>query len=604
MDVAYRVGGGEPGYIAPDPEDLNLFFSGTNNGRYIDKFNRTTGASREVNPFPWFYSGEPAMDMVERWQWTFPIVFSPLNPGALYVSSNRLWRSADRGNSWEALSPDLTRADPGTLGHSGGPITGDMNGPEVYATIFTVAPGKLDEDVIWTGSDDGLVHVTTDGGESWTNVTPPDMPEFGRVSLIDASAFQTGVAYMAVKRPLLDDQAPYIWKTQDFGRSWTKIVDGIRDGAFVHTVREDPTRPGLLYAGTNHGVYVSYDDGALWQGLNPNLPDIPVTSLIVERDELAIASHGRGFWILDNIAPLRQARAGMTDEDMILFEPSPAQRSANGATLSYWLKEGPAQARLEILGAGGEVLRTIETAEEGQERSRWSGAGLPAKAGLNRFRWNLTTDPAPTFPGMILWGVRTVSATVPPGEYTVRLTADGRSRTTTLQVERNPWIQDVSDADLQEQFGFAREIQAKVAEANSAVIAIRRAKVQLEERLGGSGDRGLREAAHAFLTKASDVEANIYQVRNRSGQDPLNFPIKVNNRLANLLSMVERGDGAPNDGMQEVFGIMVEELAGYTATLQGIWDAELAAVNRELERLDLEPLDPWDETTELPAVEG
>jgi photosystem II stability/assembly factor-like uncharacterized protein len=604
MNVAYRVGGGEPGYIAPDPRDLNIFYSGTNNGRYVDKFNRTTGASREVNPYPWFYSGEPAIDMVERWQWTFPIVFSPLDPNRLYVSSNRLWQTLDGGNTWEALSPDLTRADPSTLGRSGGPITGDMNGPEVYATIFTVAPGKLDVNVIWTGSDDGLVHVTRDGGATWTNITPPDMPDFGRVQLIDASAFEAGRAYMAVKRSLLDDKAPYIWRTDDYGASWTKIVNGIPHGAFVNTVREDPTRPGLLYAGTNRGVYISYDDGAHWRQLNPSLPDIPISSLIVEHDELAVASHGRGFWILDNIAPLRQARSGMTDEDLVLFQPASAMRAADGAILSWWLKEAPAEAKLEIVAPGGEVVRTFEPADTAEEGDRWSGAPLPVEAGLNRLHWDLRTDPAPAFPGMILWGVRTLSATVPPGTYTVRLTADGYTETATLEVQRNPWITDVTDEDLKKQYVFAREIQAKVTEANSAVIAIRRAKVQLEARLEGNEDRALREAAHTFMRNASEVEANIYQVRNRSNQDPLNFPIKVNNRLANLLSMVERGDGAPNEGMHEVFQIMSDRLDGYLETLQNVWDRDLDRVNDVLEGLGMAPVDPWDETTKLEAPVG
>ena len=242
MDVHYRAGGGEPGYIAPDPQDLDVFFSGTNNGRYLDRYNRRLGTSREVSPYPWFYSGEPAIDMVERWQWTFPIVFSPLDPNVLYTSSNRLWRTTDGGDTWERLSDDLTRADPATLGHSGGPITGDMNGPEVYATIFAVGPGKVDIDVIWTGSDDGLVHVTRDGGDTWTNVTPPDMPDFGRVSLIDASAFDSGRAYVSARLPLLDDFRPHIWRTDDFGETWTRIVDGIRDDAYVNSVREDPNR--------------------------------------------------------------------------------------------------------------------------------------------------------------------------------------------------------------------------------------------------------------------------------------------------------------------------------------------------------------------------
>ncbi len=605
MDVAYRAGGGEPGYIAPDPVDVDLFYSGTNNGRYIDKYNRSIGISREVNPYPWFYSGEPAADMVERWQWTFPIIFSPIDNEALFVSSNRLWKTTNGGNSWEVLSPDLTRADPETLGHSGGPITGDMNGPEVYATIFSVGPGKVDVDVIWTGSDDGLVHVTRNGGDTWDNVTPPDMPDFGRVSQIDASAFDAGRAYVSARLPLLDDFRPYIWKTDDYGASWTKIVNGIRDDAYVNAVREDPNRPGLLYAATNHGVYISYDDGASWEGLNPGLPDLPIVDLIVEHNELVIASHGRGFWVLDNIAPLRQARPGITDESVVLFQPAAAYRSAGGATLSYWLSDTPSNARLEILDETGEVLRTIEPrrpAAQGGGRGGFGGFGgasLPLREGMNHLSWNLQTDPPPSFPGMILWGARMAGPRVPPGNYTVRLITDETTQSTDLEVRANPLITDVTVQDMQQQFTFAREIKSKVTEANNAVIAIRRAKAQIEERLAESDDGGLAQTAERFVTNASEVEANIYQVRNRSGQDPLNFPIKVNNRLANLLSMVERGDGAPNDGMREVFGIMVEELEGYTGRLQEVWDTDLAAVNAELQRLGLDPVDPNDESIVL-----
>ena len=599
MDVAYRVGGGEPGYIAPDPKDLNVFFSGTNNGRYIDRFNRTLNQGREVNPYPWFYSGEPALDMVERWQWTFPIIFSPLDPNTLYTSSNRLWRTTDNGKSWDNMSPDLTRADPSTLGHSGGPITGDMNGPEVYATIFSVGPGKIDMDVIWTGSDDGLVHVTRDGGANWTNVTPSDMPDFGRVSQIDASAFSSGTAYVSVRRPLLDDFAPYIWKTNDYGQSWTKIVNGLRDDDYVHVVREDPNRQGLLYAGTQHGVYISYDDGSNWNPLNPGFPDIPVVDLIVEHDELAIASHGRGFWVLDNMAPLRQAAAGITDEGSFLFDPPAAYRSANGASLSYWLEDVPSEAMLEIVDGSGEVVRTFHPEDPDATRDRWSGASLPVEAGLNQLRWDLRTDPAPAFPGMILWGVRTMAPVVPPGTYSVRLTADGRTQTSSLEVRANPWITDITVADMQAQYTFGKAIKEKVVEANSSVIAIRRMKAQLEDRYEQSDDRALRQAGDRLTGNASEVEANIYQVRNRSGQDPLNFPIKVNNRLANLLSMSERGDGPPNDGMREVFQIMVDELQGYTDRLAEVWETDLAAVNRELLRLNLLPLDPMDSNTPL-----
>lgn len=337
MAVSYQAGGGEPGYIAPDPRDPDLFYSGTNNGGYLDKFNRRTGVSREVNPYPWFYSGEPSKEIRERWQWTYPIIFSPVDPKTLYVSSQRLWRTTDAGRTWTALSGDLTRHDPATQEKSGGPITGDMNGPEVYGVIFSVGPGKKDVNVIWTGSDDGLVHVTRDGGKTWANVTPKEMPDFGRVSQIDASAFSTGAAYISVRRPLLDDFAPYIFKTADYGRTWTKIVTGIRPDAYVHAVREDPTRRGLLYSATQHGVYVSYDDGASWQSLSLNLPDVPVADLVVEGNELVIASHGRGFWVLDNIAPLRQASPTVIAAGAHLFTPPPGVRSGPGVTISWFL---------------------------------------------------------------------------------------------------------------------------------------------------------------------------------------------------------------------------------------------------------------------------
>lgn len=596
--LSFRAGGGEPGYIAPDPMNPDLFYSGTNNGAYLDKYNRITGTSREVNPYPWFYSGEPAIDIRERWQWTFPIIFSPVDNQTLYVSSQRLWETKDGGSNWTALSDDLTRADPMTLQKSGGPITGDMNGPEVYATIFSVAPGKLDIDVIWTGSDDGLVHVTRNGGETWTNITPPDMPEFGRVSQIDASAFDSGTAYMSVRLPLLNDLSPYIFKTSDYGASWTKIVDGIRDDAYVHVIREDPNRQGLLYAGTQHGAYISYDDGGAWQELNPNLPDVPIADLIVEDNELVIGTHGRSFWVLDNVTPLRQMTPDLAQTSAKMFTPPPGIRSGTGLTMSWWLAEEPEYATLEILTAGGEVVRTFEpdttTADstatpDPADRYR-GGPALPLEAGISHLTWDLRGDGFDVFPGMILWGVRVNAPAVPPGNYTARLTVDGEVLTTPLTVEPNPWLTDVTQADLVAQFEFSSSIRDKVNEANQAVIAIRHVKGELEERYEESDDSRLRSAGDRLVENASEVEANIYQVQNRSGQDPLNFPIKVNNRLANLMSMAERGDGRPGNQMPEIFQILSDELQAYTDRLDEVWDTDLAAVNRELERLGLEPI--------------
>ncbi len=601
VDVSYRVGGGEPGYIAPDPLDVDVFYAGTNNGRYLDKYNRRTGFSREVNPYPLFYSGEPASAIRESWQWTFPIIFSKADPKLLFVSSQRLWSTTDGGLTWANRSPDLTRADPSTLGPSGGPITGDMNGPEVYATIFAVGPGKRNAEIIWTGSDDGLVHVTRDGGKTWKNVTPPDMPDFGRVSQIDASSFDDGTAYVSVRRPLLNDRAPYIFRTKDYGATWTKIVNGIAPSAYVHVVREDPTRRGLLYAGTQQGVVISYDDGASWSDLSLNMPSTPVADLIVEGNELVIGTHGRGFWILDNITPLRQWSPSLNASGTHLFTPPPALRSAGGATISYTLAGPASRAQLEMIDSTGAVLRSysVDTTRDdssaadgnagGRRGSR--GSWLPNRAGMNNFTWDLRTEPIVGFPGMILWGAGLNGPTVPPGKYTLRLTVDGQAMNAPLVVQRNPLIADVSDADLHKQYAFGRMVRDKTTQANEAVIKIRDVKSQVVEHMSKSEDAAFRSAAQTFMREISDVEQKIYQVKNQSGQDPLNYPIRVNNRLANLLAMSERGDGPPGTYMPEIYGILSDELDGYLAEMQRVMQNELAAVNTELRRIGRAPVE-------------
>lgn len=602
MAVSYVAGGGEPGYIAPDPLDPDIFYSGTNNGAYVDKFNRRLQTSREVNPYPWFYSGEPSKEIKERWQWTFPILYSKVDPKLLFVSSQRLWATRDGGKTWMRLSGDLTRHAPETQEKSGGPITGDMNGPEVYATIFSVAPGKRDVNVIWTGSDDGLVYVTRDFGKTWTNVTPKEMPDFGRVSQIDASNFASGTAYISVRKPLLNDFSPYIFKTTDYGKTWTKIVNGIRTDAYVHAVREDPTRKGLLYAATQHGVYISYDDGANWDDLSLHMPDVPIADLVVEDNELVIGTHGRGFWVLDNIAPLRQATPAILASEAHLFAPPVGVRSGSGVVLSWWLKEPYKTGRLEILDSAGTVLRTFEPDTTKPDSTRAAGGGgrrgggqtyLPKEAGLQRLLWDLRAEGIESFPGMILWGAGTAGPAVPPGKYTARLTVDGRRVTAPIVVKRNPWITDVTDADLVAQYRFGRQVRDKATEANKAVIAIRNAKAQLDDRYKrAANDAALKSAGERLRTDASKVEEKVYQVRNQSGQDPLNFPIKVNNRLANLLYMSERGDGRPTTNMPEIFGILTTELKGYTTELENVWKTDLAAVNKELARLNLPPIDP------------
>ncbi len=607
MSQSYQAGGGEPGYIAPDPLDPDLLYSGTNNGGYVDKFNRRLDTHREVNPYPWFYSGEPSKDIKERWQWTFPILFSSIEPHTLYVSSQRLWKTTNGGRSWTAISGDLTRHDPNTMGHSGGPITGDMNGPEVYGVIFSVAPGKKNINTIWTGSDDGLVHVTRDGGKTWTNVTPKDMPSFGRVSQIDASAFSDGAAYVSVRLPLMNDQTPYLWKTKDYGKTWTKIVNGIRADDYMHVIREDPMRAGLLYSGGQHGSYMSYDDGANWESLRLNMPDTPVSDIMATDNELVISTHGRGFWVLDNIGPIRQVNASVLAAESFVFNAPVAVRGGSGATVTWITKTAPKVAKLEILDSTNAVLRTFEPdttrpdttggrggAPAAGRGGRGGGGGpfLAKNVGMNRLTWDLRTTPIASFPGMILWGASTQGPYVPPGRYTAKLTIDGRAMTTPLVVKRNPLLTDVSDADLRAQYAFAKKIRDKANEANESVIGIRRVKSQLADREKKSDDATLKKLGDTLTAKVSDVEDDIYQVKNQSGQDPLNFPIRVNNRLANLLSMTERGDGPPNNNWSGIYDILVAELKGYTNTLDRIYKSDLVAVNKELARLKLAPLDP------------
>lgn len=598
MAVSYQVGGGEPGYIAADPLDPDIFYSGTNNGGYVDKFNKKTGLSREVNPYPWFYSGEPSKDIKERWQWTFPILFSPINPKMLFVSSQRLWRSLDGGRTWKVLSGDLTRHAPETQEKSGGPITGDMNGPEVYGVIFSVGPSKKDVNVIWTGSDDGLVHVTRNGGLTWTNVTPKDMPDFGRVSQIDASAFDAGTMYMSVRRPLLNDRAPYIFRTTDFGKTWTKIVNGLGAEDYVHAVREDPARKGLLYAATQHGVYITYDDGANWQSLKLNMPDTPISDLIVEANDLVISSHGRGFWVLDNVAPLRQATPAVLAADAHLFAPPVGIRSSAGVPMSWTFKAAPKRATLAILDSTGAVLRELTgdtataAAGAGAGRRRGTSSSFPLSAGLSRFTYDMRATGIESFPGMILWGAGTAGPALPPGRYTVRLTADGKTLTAPMTITRSPLLPEVTNADLRAQYAFGKQVRDRTNDAQKAVIDIRRVKEQLADRLKRSQDAALTEKGGTLKTNASAVEESVYQVKNQSGQDPLNFPIRVNNRLANLLSMSERGDGPPGTYMPEILSILTKELGGYTAKLETVWKIDLVAVNAELKRLNLPALDP------------
>ena len=457
-----------------------------------------------------------------------------------------------------------------------------------------VGPGKTDADIIWAGSDDGLVHVTRDGGKTWTNVTPPDMPEFGRVSQIDASQFNAGTAYIAVKKMLLGDTRPYIFRTRDFGKTWTKLVSGIAENDYVHAVREDRVRRGLLYAGTQHGFYISYDDGERWQSLRLNLPGTQVSDIWVEANAIAIATHGRGFYVLDNIAALRQYGSVVTS-DVHLFRPADAIRGVDAASIEYWLKAQPKNLKLEILDARGRIVRSYPgtppppTGGAGEGGPPRPPGGAPMAAGLNRFAWNLQSEPVVQFSGMILWGATTNGPTVLPGSYQVRMTVDGTTQTQSLIIQKHP-LRDHTESDLQAQFDLASQIRDKVNEANNAVLQIRRIKDAVRDRLSKSQDGELKTQGERLRANLSAVEEEIYQVRNQSNQDPLNFPIKTNNRLASLLRVVQAGDGRPTNNVYPIFEELKAELKAELDKLQRVLAADLPPFNSSLQRLGLEPV--------------
>jgi photosystem II stability/assembly factor-like uncharacterized protein len=599
----YGAGGSENGTIAPDPKDTDVIFSGGNNGTFLTRLNRKTGEQREVNPYPRIYSGEPSSEVKERWQWSTPLIFSPVDPRVLFTSSQHVWKTTDQGQNWTRISGDLSRHDPRTMGHSGGPITGDMNGPEIYGTVFALGPGKTDVEILWAGSDDGLVHVTRDGGKTWANVTPKEMPEFGRVSKIDASRFNAGTAYVSVRKPLLNDLAPYIFRTHDFGKTWTKIVNGLGATDYVHVVREDRKRKGLLYAGTQHGVRVSFDDGETWRSLSLNLPDVPVSDAWLEDDSIAISTHGRSFYVLDNLSVLRQAAAADTSTLAYLFEPADAIRGAGGATFTYLLKKPAQKLTIDVLDGGGQVIFTAVGApppQRGGGPSTGSGQGgrgrggppaVSLQPGVNRVNWNLTYPGATTFPGMILWGASTNGPAAVPGTYQVRLTVDGQPQAQPLVVRRHP-LRSATDADLKEQFDLAIRIRDKVSEANQAVIDIRLVKEAVAERTAKSPDRGLEAAAGTLTKNLTAVEEAIYQTRNQSGQDPLNFPIRINNRIASLNRVVNNGDGKPIGAAYEILKEVSAELKVETDRLAQVLAKDLAAFNVEATRLGLVPIEP------------
>ena len=575
----YPVGGGESGYVAPHPADPDIFYAGATNT--LTRYDRGSAALADIQPWPRIVMGEPARDMPERWNWTYPIAVAPRPPHALYVGSQHLWRSLDEGRSWERISGDLTRAEPETLDDSGGPIVKDQDGPEIYGTLYAIGLSPHEPETIWTGSDDGLVHVSRDGGVSWRDVTPPDMPPHTRVMTVEVSPHDPARAHMAGIRYEMDDRSPYAWRTDDYGASWTRISDGIPEDAFVRVVREDPKRSGLLYAGTEHGVFVSLSGGAAWSDLSLRLPDTPVTGLSVEARDVVISTHGRSFWVLDDIETLRQLDADLVDADAHLFRPADAARRVAPAVIDVRVNRPGRRVRLDILTGEGEHVRTLldET----------------APPGTHRLRWDLRYPGAVTFPGIVLEGGNpAVGPWAPPGRYMARLSVDGTTREETFRVHPDPRLGDIPVAAYADQFRLAMAIRDAESRANEGVILARDLLTQLHElvaKLDADLDDGvLRDEASRFAADVEAVAGELYQLRNQSPKDKIAFPIKLNDRLTGLRSHLERGDGTPLDAYRAVFDELAAELDAHLRTLDGILRNDLPRLNRRLEAAGLTPL--------------
>jgi photosystem II stability/assembly factor-like uncharacterized protein len=601
----YTVGGCESGYIAVRPDDPDVSYAGCYGGM-IGRYDRKTGQERNINAWPDNPMGWGAAELKYRFQWTYPIVLSPLDPNELYISANVVFRSRDEGQSWEVISPDLTRNDKSKQISSGGPITKDNTSIEYYNTVFALTPSRHDRNTIWAGTDDGRVWVTRNGGGDWEEITPRGMPEWGLVSIIEESPHEPGVAYMAVNRYKLDDFSPYIFKTTDYGRSWSAIVRGIPEGHYIRVVREDPARRGLLYAGGEFGVYVSFDDGEHWQSLQLNLPVTPARDMVIKDNDLVLATHGRSFWILDDLTPLRQLNDEVAAADVHLFKPRATYRMGGGGfgrampgvgsnppggvMVFYYFAEQPEEeVKLAFLAADGTLIREYSS-RAGRGRGEGAvavGRGRGASAvtvepGMNRFVWNLGYPDASSFPGMIMWAGTTAGPRAAPGTYQVRLTMGDHELTQAFEVVKDPRI-DATQADLQEQFEFLIRIRDRVSEANDAVSRIRDIRGQIDaaaQRVEGEpyADE-LAQQARAIKQALSEVENAIYQTKNRSRQDPLNFPIRLNNKLAALTGVVSSADAKPTQQSYDVFEDLSAQLQVQLDQLDEIIANQIPAFN-------------------------
>ena len=622
----FPVAGCENATIAVDPRNPNVTYGGCYTG-FLSRVDRASRQERDISVWLGNYDGWAAADIPYRFQWTFPVLLSPHDPSTLYVTSQYVMRSRDEGASWEKISPDLTVHDPKTLERTGGPIHGEMTGAEWYATIYAFNESPLTRGLLWAGSDDGLLHVSRDGGASWQNVTPPAYGRFTRTARIEPSHFDPAVAYVAANRYQQDDFRPYLWKTTDYGKSWTRITSGIPTGAYTRTIREDPVRRGLLYAGTETGVYVSFDDGGHWETLQLNLPRVSVRDLRVHENDLLAATHGRSFWVIDNIGLLRQLSDSVTARAAYLFQPAPAvrwfsgggrsltagQNPPGGASIDYYLRTAPAgKLTLEFLEGGGRLIRSYSSEAPPADSAPRSAADsigrklrsalkdsvvyepadsvVPARPGSNRFVWSLRYPGAKRLKNTLVDEGTLEGPLALPGDYTVRLIAGRDTLTRRFTLGADPRVR-TTRAELAAQFDAVMRTRDQITTVAEAALRIEDVQAQLDQRSRQAKDQPFAarvdSAATPLRKRFEAIRAELYEVGCHVDQCSLDQPMKLYNQLLTINSQVQVGDYPPTRQHGEMIAAFTAQVAEQIRRLQQLEAVELAAFNRLMLQLNL-----------------
>ncbi len=599
--------GGESGHIAVDPTDNDIVYGGSYDGLLTRK-NHKTGEERGINAWPDNPMGHGAEGAKYRFQWNFPVFFSPHDSKKLYAASQNLHVTYNGGESWEIISPDLTRNDPAKMGSSGGPITKDNTSVEYYCTIFAVAESAYEKDLILAGSDDGLLHITRDGGKKWNNVTPSIMPPWTMINSVEFDPFVKGGAYVAATSYKSGDYHPYLFKTKDYGKTWTKITDGIDPGHFTRVVRADIKRLGLLYAGTEFGMYISFDDGTSWKPFQLNLPIVPITDLTIKNDNLIAATQGRSFWLIDDLTPLHQLNESIAKSDVHLYKPMPSYRMngsqsgrrgqpkneginhPNGVMVHFFLKDTTkTTVALEILEMNGPLIKKFSTKPDKKAKDE----DLKIKTGMNKFIWNMRYPNAEDFDGLIMWAGSLTGPKAVPGKYKARLTVNGIPTETEFEILKDPRTSATLD-DIKAQFDFSIAVRNKLSETHVAIKKIRTAREQINrvtEPMKGKEDMNdVSELAKSILDDMKNIEEALYQTKNRSGQDPLNYPIRLNNKLAALNSEVDGGDYQPTQQVRAVQKEVVEKIDFQLDQLKKVMNEKLPKFNELIKQKQVNPV--------------